>query len=333
MGATVYDVAREAGVSMKTAARVLAGEKTLPKNAESVLKAARQLGYVRNLNAVKLAQRKHRSLGVVIPSLTNPFYAFFADTIFREAHARGFQVLLESSFGKPEEEERCLRSFLEYSVAGVILNLSEDSQVISLEDWMPLFQSRGVPLIVGGWPARKLGAWDIRISNAEGIKQLVHHLATKGHRRIAFLSSVVETVGHCERARGFTQSMKDHGLDSSLIRRGAFTAESGRELALDLLSSRSRPTALVAANDVMALGAYQAAYECGLKIPQDVAITGFDDVPLSRLIRPSLTTVRQPQEEIARDCVALIERCLESKTLPVPASLRYKAALVIRQST
>lgn len=317
---------------MKTAARVLAGQKVRANNAESVLRAAKRLGYVRNFSAAKLAQRRHRSLGVVIPSLTNPFYAFFAETIFREAHSRGFQVLLENSFSKTGEEERCLRSFLEYSVSGVILNVSEDSQPPSLEPWLPLFRARNVPLIVGGGPGTGSQTWDIRISNGEGMKQLVRHLASKGHTRIAFLSSTVDTIAHRERVRGFVQAMKELDLDPSLIRQGAFTVESGRELSLELLRAPHRPTALAAANDIMAVGAYQAAYEYGLKIPDDVAITGFDDVPLSRLIRPSLTTVRQPQEEIAKDCVALIERCFETEHLPEPTSLRYKTSLIVRES-
>jgi LacI family transcriptional regulator len=332
MAATLYDVAKEAGVSMKTAARVLAGEKVREKNSRVVLEAAERLKYVKNSNAARLAQRRHKSVGVVIPSLTNPYYAFFAETIFREAHARGFQVLLGNSFGDTVEEEKCLRSFLEYSVSGVILNASDDSQPTILTNWLPLFISRGIPLIVAGWPVADLSGWEIRIGNVAGMKRLVNHLVSKGHTRIAFLSSKVETLGHRERLYGFTLAMREHGLDATQVRFGAFTAESGRDLALDLLKLNPRPTALVAVNDVMALGVYQAAYELGLNVPRDVAVAGFDDIPLSRLVRPSLTTVRQPQEKIAADCVALIEQCFDSGTLPKSSSLSYETELIVRES-
>jgi LacI family transcriptional regulator len=332
MAVTLYDVAKEAGVSMKTAARVLSGEKTLEKNYTIVLQAAQRLKYVKNFSAAKLAQHRYKSVGVVIPSLTNPFYAFFAETIFREAHLRGFQVLLGNSFGDTVEEEKCLRSFLEYSVSGVILNASDDSQPTILTTWLPLFKSRNIPLIIAGWPVADMSGWEIRIGNVAGMKRMVNHLVSKGHRRIAFLSSKVETLGHRERLHGFALAMREHGLDASQIRFGPFAAESGRELALDLLKLNPRPTAIVTVNDLMALGVYQAAYELGLNVPRDIAVAGFDDIPLSRLVRPSLTTVRQPQEKIAADCIALIERCFDSGTLPVACSLSYEPELIIRES-
>lgn len=329
MASTIYDVARVAGVSPKTAARILSGCKARKSNMDRVLQAAKKLDYVRNRSAAALRQGNTPYLGIIVPGVANPFYGYFIETLYAAAFKRGLHLVTVNTFGRQEEESAGFDLFLEERVQGAILNVSEgssDSRKRGIEKLL----AANIPVIVCGALALNLGAHELRIRNRQGIVEIVDFLVSRGHKHIAFVSGSESTLAQKERKKAFYEAMQANGLRTfkSWDTSGDFSLESGEIQAEKLLSSNTPPSALVCANDILAFGAMRAAHRMGKQIPGDVAITGFDGVPLSSFIYPELTTSRQPQEQIADDMVSL----LLDKTAS-PTRLSYSTQLLARGST
>ena len=331
---TIYEVAKLAKVSPKTAARILAGENGRVYNRERVLAAAKKLGYVRNQQAANLRSGRSGLLGVIVPDITNPFYPTFFQTIHDIALNLGYQILLSSTFGKTKEEIHALRMFEMNRVEGIILNASEGEWDEECDEIVQRFTQRGIPIVLAGRPARGLKVDEIVLRNVEAIERAAQYLIKTGHRKIGFISGPLNNLGMRERHAGYERALKHANLapDPRFTAVGPLTAESGRELARRVLGGATRPTALIAANDLLALGAVKACSELGLRIPQDVAVIGFDDILLAQLITPALTTLRQPQEQIARDSLNLLIQRITGEDLSNPRKLIYDAELIIRES-
>lgn len=332
---TIYEVARAAKVSPKTAARILAGESGRPANLQQVLAAAKKLGYVRNQQAANLRSGRSGLLGVIVPDISNPFYPVFFQTIHDIAGALGYQILLSSTFGRTKEEINALRMFEVNRVEGIVLNASEGEPDEECDAIINRFLSRNVPVVLAGRPARGLKVDEIVLRNIEGVERLVAYLAKIGHKRLGFIGGHAQNFASQERRKGFERGLKAAGLtlDPRWITHGDFTAESGRRQARALLEQDQRPTAIVAMNDLLAIGAMKACAEIGLRVPQDVAVTGYDDIQLAQLITPALTTLRQPQEQIARECVNLLIGRIKSRKLQPCRKLVYDPELIVRAST
>jgi DNA-binding LacI/PurR family transcriptional regulator len=332
---TIYDVAKAAKVAPKTAARILAGQGGRAHNQASVLAAAKKLGYVRNQHAANLRSGRSNLLGVIVPDISNPFYPVFFQTIHDIAATFGYQILLSSTFGKLKDEIHSLRMFEINRVEGIVLNAAEGDADEECDAIIQRFVAGGTPVILAGRPARKLKVDELVIRNVEGIEKVVTYLAKAGHRCLAFISGPTHNLGSRERLDGFMSGLKTTGLPANpaCISHGDFSAESGMQQTARLLALAERPSAIVAANDLLALGAMRACAERGLKIPRDVAVTGFDDIALAQLVTPQLTTLRQPQERIARDCVNLLLRRIKEKDTSSPQRLTYDVDLIIRESS
>lgn len=329
MSATIYDVARDANVSPKTAARILSGCSARKDNAARVMKAASRLGYVRNRAAASLRSGSSSYLGMIVPSLANPFYGYFAESFYTAACAKGLHLMTVTTGGRQEEENAGFNLFLQERVSAAIVNVSEGET----DNWRTgvrkLLAAR-VPTIVCGASAASLGAHELRISDRRGIEQIVQHLVLNGHERIAFISGSEETLAQKERRKGFDEALHRNRLKTAKDweTSGDFSLESGRRQASHLLSLQNHPTALVCANDTLAFGAIRAAYLIGKRIPDEVAVTGFDGVPFSTFSNPELTTARQPMDAIATDVIQLL-----LKTDAPPTRLTYTTELVVRGST
>jgi DNA-binding LacI/PurR family transcriptional regulator len=332
--ATIYEVAKQAGVSPKTAARILAGEQGRPKNRERVLTAARKLGYVRNQQAANLRSGKSGLIGVIVPDIANPTYPGFIQTIYETATKNGYQVLLSSTFGKTSEEVLALRMFEINRVEGIILNAAEGEGDEDCDAILERFVSRGVPIVLAGRPVRNLPVDQIVLQNVSATRRAVSYLTKVGHKKLGFITGPNDTLGSQERRKGFVQALTAAGIkpEPKWMLDGDFTAESGRQQAIQLLTGTDRPTAVVASNDLLALGAMRACFELKLTVPDDVAVVGFDDIAVAQLISPSLTTLRIPLRQIARDVVALLMQRIQNKDLSNQRRLVYEPELIIRES-
>lgn len=330
---TIYEVAKEAGVSPKTAARILAGSSSRPRNAKMVLEAAKRLGYVRNQQAANLRSGKSGLIGLVIPSITNPYYPWLFQTMHDIAIQRGYQILLSSVSGGRAETLKALQMMEANRVEGLIYNMSEDDDEAS-QEVLARFLARKQPVIIGGMNVGKLQADEIVIANVRAMEKATNYLIKTGHDKIAFISGPTAALGNRERREGFLGAAKAAGIEvrDRWVVEGTADFEDGLIQGLNLLRDSNRPTAIACSSDLIALGVLKAAHNLKLAIPGDVAVVGFNDTPWARLSTPSLTTLRQPQNRIAQETINLLVERIAEGDVTHPRRLIFEPELIIRDS-
>lgn len=187
MRPTIYDIAKDSGISPKTVARILSGSNARKVNLDRVLRSAKRLGYVRNRSAASLRKGSNPYMGVIVPSVANPFYGYFIETLYSAAFQSGLHLMTVNTFARPEEEAAGFDLFLEERVQGAIINISEGPKNSWKTGVEKLLTAR-IPTIVCGAPAIAVGAHEVRIGNRQGIAEIVDLLVHKGHHKIAFIS-------------------------------------------------------------------------------------------------------------------------------------------------
>ena len=217
----------------------------------------------------------------------------------------------------------------------IILNAAEGESDRECDDILARLTGAGTVAVVAGRPARGLAVDVIRIDNRAATARAVAHLHDAGHRRIGFVGGPRATLAGAERLAGYRDGCKTRGLpvDERDIGESPFTIAGGTAQTAALLARPDRPTALLAANDLLAIGAMRAAQDAGLRVPRDLAVIGFGDNPLATLVSPRLTTLRIPVEQIAIDCVnSILERLDPHAPRRAPRNRDYRAELVVRES-
>ncbi len=322
---TIKDVALRAGVSVGTVSRVLAQNDTVKRNIlERVQKAIAELSYRPNLAAQALRANRVNVIGLIIPDITNPFFAQLANELERLASDKGHALILSSSHNDPALEARQLAAILEHKPRAVLLIPAADEQFFTAPTASMLL---ALDRRINGTPS-------ITTNQQASAALAVDHLVSLGHRRIAYIAGPTQTVTAREREEGFLAHvlrLREAGSEiSAEVFRGKFDFESGERIAREVLSRPlgERATAIAAASDQQAIGAVRAARDMGLTVPQDVSIIGFDDIVLAHLIVPRLTTVRQPVTEMAEDAMNQIFHAQENG-----ADRRFMGELVLRDST
>lgn len=280
--ATIRDVARRAQVSVASVSRALNGlENVSEKTRERVNEAVRELGYVPHAGARSLSLARSNAIGVVLPDLHGEFFSEIVRGMDREASRRGYLLLLSNLHAGSEKSTNALRAMRGRVDALIVMapHLKEDELIRALPDGLPavLVNTRG-----------KDGA-AIHLDNAAGVEAVVDHLAAGGRKRLVHIAGPADNIDAQERAAAFINACAAHHLEFE-VARGAFTEESGAEVTRMLLNSGKKFDAIFAANDNMAIGALQVLRDAGIKVPREVAVAGFDDIPLARHL--GLTTVR-----------------------------------------
>jgi len=300
---TQADVAREAGVSQTAVSAVLRGTNSVviaPETRQRILDAAEKLSYRPNTAAQSLRSSKMLTVACVIPDITNPFYPAFQRGAQDVANQHEYDFVVYNTDGVRARELRCLDAIRKGRVDGVIIAPFQ----LYTEDLAPLVEL-GVPIVVFGQLDNEPDAVpfdSIFVDNAAAADALVTHLVEQGHTRIGMITGPTGITRREGRVRGFHAVVTRHGLASidTLLRGGDFTEVGGYQAMQQLLTLQPRPTAVFAANDLMAIGALNATRDAGLTVPGDLAVAGFDDIPVARMIHPSLTTVAQFPEPIGR---------------------------------
>lgn len=325
--ATVYTVAEHAGVSIATVSRTLAGSrKVSPATRQRVLQAIEALNFEPNPSARRLAYMKTETIALVFPDISGPFYSTVIRGVEQEAGRHDHNVLIYGTHGK-EGSGRYLRT-LSSKVDGLIImarSVDEDS-LWSLE-------RQGVPFVLLGHSNGQLQCSTISVDNDAGAYKAAVHLLGHGHQRIGIITGPENSPDNRGRLQGYQKALLDAGisLHQNMVVPGNFTYEEGQIAIHRLLESNPRPTAVLAANDEMAIGAMDAARQKGLRVPGDLAVIGFDDIQMSALTHPPLTTVRQPMQLLGEEAVKLLfDRLNTSNGLPHHEVLDTK--LVVRQS-
>ncbi|NUR77458.1 MAG: LacI family DNA-binding transcriptional regulator [Thermoleophilia bacterium] len=326
---TIYDVARLAGVSTATVSRALNGTGQIaPATRAMIDDAVAQLGYHPNTAARSLVTRSTQTIALLLPDITNPFYAALVSGIQERALETGHTMLLCTTEGDPEREEQYLSLLRAKQVDGVLV----DGLVLP-PDRITRFVREGLPIVCLDRDIDSTLVPLVQVDNRLGARLATEHLLELGHERIGHIAGPPDLGISDERIEGYRDALRAAGIavDPELIAVGSFTEEGGYEAAR-VLSDKWDLTALFAANDLSAIGALSALVQSGRRVPEEVSVVGFDDLRLSRFTNPPLTTVHQPAGEIARHAAELLLELASGR--PVER-MRYflEPGLVVRSST
>ena len=325
---TIKDVAREAGVSIATVSRVWNEAAFVsPETRQKVAAVATRLGYSPHCAARSLITRTTHALGVLLPDLYGEFFSEIIRGIDHTAQAAGYHILVSSSHDSRDEIDAALRS-MRGRVDGMIIMSPDLEAPTTLQTLQGNFP---VVLLNGGADAESFDT--ITIENHEGARRMVRHLVARGHTRIAMIGGPERNYDAAERLRGYRTALGESGiaLDPSLFLQGDFSELSGHRAASELVGLDTRPTAIFAANDSMAIGALSALHERGIRVPDEVAVAGFDDIPLARYMNPPLSTVHVDSSELGERAAALLLASLH-KGARAKQQLQLTTTLVIRAS-
>lgn len=328
---SLTDVARRAKVSIATVSRVINNsEKVVPETRAIVQRVMEELGYQPNRVARRLRQKGGRRhlLGLILPDIQNPFFAEVARGVEDVAYANQFAVLLCNSDENLKKEAFYLDVMRAEQVDGVILPpiAERDSAVLKLAQ-------SGMPVVSVDRALNSTTIDTVEVDNFQGAFEAVEHLIKIGHKRIGLIAGRANLSTSRDRRRGYEEALSAARLPvrPELIRVGDNKQASGGALTDELLSESSPPTALFVSNNLMAVGALEAIHRRKLKVPDDVALIGFDDLPWAEALDPPLTVVRQPAYEVGRAAAEMLLKRLGNPELPA-AWLRLRPKLILRKS-
>jgi len=333
---TVYDIAREANVSVATVSRVLNG--TAPVKAstrEKINAIIKKYQFQPNALARSLISKATGMIGMILPDITNPFFPEVFKGAETEARTRGYTFFLCDTEGDYQRESEYLSILKEKRVDGIIflggrINLAHCLPEL-VEEVAELSKQIPVVLVNGNLPKSNL--YRVIADEATGAELATQHLIDMGHRDIAFIGGVDYMSTTTQKVKAFKRKMKENGLTvrPEWILPGDFSVESGKTLMGKLLGMKDKPSAVLCVNDFTAVGAVKEAIEHGLRIPEDISIVGYDDTQLSTAIIPELTTVAQQTYELGKQAVQILHKIINQEKTKRLTMLQPQ--LIVRQST
>jgi LacI family transcriptional regulator len=332
---SIAEVARLAGVSTATASRVVS-EADYPVSAptrERVLDAARALDYVPNALARGLQKRQVPVVGVIVHDITDPYFAEIVRGVEDAASDAGYLVITCSSERNAERENSYVRLLRQIRAAAVVFAASgQDNPQINEELARHVAAMRASGAAVVHLSPHALGEPEISVDNVGGIAAMVGTLARMGHRRIAFLDGPAALYVARQRLAGYLRGLAeaDIALDERLVISTGFAAEDGAAAVDALLATEVPFTAIVCANDLLALGALKRLDELGIAVPTEISVAGFDDIPIAAMTSPSLSTIRLPLREMGRRGFEYAQRALDGRE---PEPVHVPTTVVLRDST
>jgi LacI family transcriptional regulator len=326
----IRDVARRAGVSTVTVSRVINNSDAVSDDTrEKVQQVIEELGYVPNLLARGLRSKRTNTLALVITDITNPFWTTVARGVEDKAIEDGFSVILCNTDEDPEKQESYIEILVRKRVDGVVIApVNRDVSALSA------FSRHGIPYVVIDARIEGIDTDLVLGDSVGGAYGLVNHLADLGHRRIAIIAGPEQAPTAQDRLSGYLQALQewDIPVEDELIKHGSFDQDSGYELTLELLHLAQRPTALFAGNNVMGLGALIALQEHGVRVPEDMALVAFDELPLLSVLHPFLTVADQQPYEMGTIATQLLLERLTGKRQE-RREIMLEAKLILRESS
>jgi DNA-binding LacI/PurR family transcriptional regulator len=324
---TASDVANSLGMSQSTVSRVFTpGASVSEETKRKVLNAARELGYRPNAIARSLTTKKSNMIGIVMGDITNPFYPDVLSKFSKELSTKGYHVLFVNAENEKLSSDE-VNQFLEYNVEGVVV--TDASLTSSVASYLKDYH---IPVVMFNRYNPNSFFHAVSCDNIDGGYQIGRYLIEKGHRHFAFISGTHNTSTSKDREIGFRKALVESGYNLTTDD-GDYTYEGSYAAALRLLNSVHPPDAVFCANDIMALGVIDAAKEIGVRIPEDVSIVGFDDISLAKWSAYSLTTWKQPVNEMIEATIELLLHNIEqTETQGTPIYKSIKGVLVERKS-
>jgi DNA-binding LacI/PurR family transcriptional regulator len=311
MAVTIKDVAKAAGVSPQTVSNVLSGKRNVrPHTRHKVLKACEELDYTPDATARGLVTRKRHTIGLVITNIQNPVYGEIIETISEVAERYGYSIMVGVTKRNAISETKIVNMFVQQRLDGVLLASgmldSTASEVLS---------RAGIPTVRILYHPERLDTDFYGSDNVMGMRLVTDHIIALGHKGIGFVNGIKSSIS-LQREQGFQDALKAAGLEmrKEWLIDGGFTRAKAYAATKRVLSGTDRPTALVCASDLMALGVIDAAYDLGLSIPQDLAVAGFDDIVTASIRPVSLTTVRFDLVGLAEQAILRLLAKMSSET-------------------
>lgn len=324
----IIDVARKANVSTATVSRVLTKPETVrEKTMEKVIEAIEALNYQPNALARQLRRLETKTILVVVPDITNPFFSKVLRGIESVAVAKGYQVLLGDTGNDVGQENRYLNILKQKRADGmVLLTARMDSQAVEEV-------ARHFPVVLACEYVEGSSIPTVSIDNISSARKATEYLIDLGHERIGCITGPLNIVLNKDRLKGFYQAMDRRSLtvEPVYVQEGDFTFESGFNLMMKFFALEQLPTAIFAANDEMAMGVIKAVKSMGLSVPSDVSVIGFDDLRFSSIFEPSLTTISQPAFEIGETAMDLLMKLINKEEVN-RKQIILEDKLIVRES-
>lgn len=338
--ATISDIARAANTSIATVSRVL-GDSGYPVSAalrEKVKQIAKEFNYSPNLLGRMLKKNEISDIGVIVPTIQNPFYTEVLIGIEMEVKKNGYDILLYNSFRDVKVERRHIKKLCQKQVKGIIISSVDNSPTALTE-----FLQRGGSVALFDQDADFPGCIKIKFDFIKASRMAVEYLISMGHEDIAFLSSPLVRKSRMDNLEGYKQALAAHNIhlkqENILISEkeldvetGMYEFENGKELARLFISLKERPTAIFAVNDITAFGIIQQLAAYDISVPDDVSVIGFDNIEISKMINPPLTTINQPSYETGRIAGKLLIDALGEKTMDNNFTVFLEPSIMIRKS-
>ena len=329
MPVTLVELAQAAGVSVSTVSRALSnGKYPLKKETrQKILELAQEMGYKPNLIARGLQSSHSHLVGVIVDRMQSPFAAATVEGIQDGLRHAGYSISIAYSNRDQAIATDAIHSFYSHQVDGIIILNSWlhtfNDPILALQDRPFVFVNR----VFGNRIQNCVGPGD-----RQGARLATQHLVELGHRRIGYINGMEDWIEAQNRLSGYRDVLTEHGLavDETLIRHGDWGVDSGYEAARELLALEERPTAIFAANDMMAMGTIYAIQKAGLDVPGDVAVVGYDDRDFAAWIRPALTTVRMPSYEMGQAAARLLVQQINKEELE--DATQITGQLIVRES-
>ncbi len=325
---TIYDVAREAGVSTTTVSKILNNTGRISdKTKQKVLKIMDELNFQPNVLASAMKGKSTYSIAFLIPDIDNPIYAKYMKHIEIHGQELGYNIVMCSTENDAAKEARHIASMRQKRVDGFII-ASKFSNVALLEELI----QEGFPVSLFAHERPEFSVDSVSVDDYVGGYEATKHLLHLGHRKIAVIGE--ESYSGRARIRGYRQAILDEGLDvgEELILYSDSTIEGAKYHVGQLLKSKKRPTAIFGYNDLSAIGAIIAAKESGLKVPEDISVIGFDNISLCEIVDPPLTTIDMPVAELGKKVMELLVGKIEG-TEKTKQRISLLPKLIVRQST
>lgn len=327
---TIMDVARVSGVSSATVSRVLSGYEFVRETTRSrVMEAVEHLGYVANLQARSLAGGRSQIIGLLVPNLDNGYVGTITGGIDRELARVNYDVMLYTSHRHPGKESLYVSAIANGLTEGLLLIAP-----LVPATYLDALREQNFPYVLIDQTDAAENSNVVEATNWQGAYDATHYLIELGHTRIAFIAGTSAVRSAVDRLEGYKAALADSDIHfrEEWVMEGDYQQQTGYTATKTLLQSLDTPpTAIFASNDLSAFGAMDAARECGLRIPDDISIIGFDDVPQASFVYPKLTTVRQPLEQMGQVAVRMLLAQIESQSCP-PQRVTLTTQLIIRDS-
>ncbi|WP_096189762.1 catabolite control protein A [Evansella halocellulosilytica] len=335
MNITIYDVAREAGVSMATVSRVVNGNPNVkPTTRKRVLEAIERLGYRPNAVARGLASKRTTTVGVIIPDISSIFFSELARGIEDIATMYKYNIILCNSDQNKEKEIHLVNTLLEKQVDGIVFMGGEIT-----EEHKEAFEKSPVPIVLSATMDDNKTLPSVNINYEQASFDAVTSLIEDGHKKIAMLSGTLEDpINGYQKFAGYKRALESAkiSVNDDYIAIGDYTYDSGLEAMEKLLALRDKPTAIFASTDEMALGVIHGAQDAGYRVPDDYEVIGFDNTRLATMVRPTLTSVVQPMYDIGAVSMRLLTKLMnkeevEEHAVLLPHRIEYRQSTKIEE--